>query len=84
MNSHARAIRASLPEPDGTLLGNLRHTVAVFAEVAAEREVIRATSGIYPAGTPGSFTRGTVTVTGLTHGDLRALLTQLDERPIVL
>lgn len=55
-----------IPRPDGTPLGNLRHTIAVFEGTDDERVVLMATSGIYGK------------TTGLTLGDLRALLRSLE------
>lgn len=78
MDRYAREIRTSLPEPDGTALANLRHTVAAFEDAPDDRMVVQATAGIYPVGTPGSVTRGRIADTGLTHGDLRKLLMQLN------
>jgi hypothetical protein len=56
-----------VPRPDGTPIGNLRHTLAVHADhVPDDRMVLPATSGIYGH------------VTGLTLGDLRAVLALID------
>lgn len=77
----SRQVRESLPAPDGTPLGNLRHVVATFGDAPDGKLVIQATGGIYPVDHPGVVMRGTVADTGLTHGDLRALLAQLDSAP---
>jgi hypothetical protein len=55
-----------VPRPDGTPLGNLRHTIAVYEGTEDDRVVLMATSGIYGE------------TTGLTLGDLRALLRSLE------
>lgn len=48
-----------VPDPDGTSLGNLHHTLAVHAESPDDLVVLSATSNVYE------------TRTGLTLGDLR-------------
>lgn len=75
-----RDARDTLPELDGTALGNLRHVVAAFAESDPDTLVVQATGNVYPPG-PGVITAtGGATYTGLTHADLRELLRQLDDR----
>jgi hypothetical protein len=58
------ALIAQFPEPDGTPLSNLKHYVDIFEGSPDSEKVLIATSGIYGDGVR----------TGLTHGDLRALL----------
>ncbi len=60
--------KQGVPDPDGTPLGNLRHTVAVCWDTPDSVWVIDATVNIYA-----NYRR-----TGLTMGDLRALLAQLE------
>lgn len=72
-------IRNSVPAPDGTPLGNLRHTLAVTAENPDSDVILRATGNIYAADEPGVITNaGGATWTGITLGDLRALAAMLD------
>jgi hypothetical protein len=73
--------RATLPAPDGTPLGNLRHVVAAFADSDPREFVVRATANVWKCG-PGVYTTASgATWTGLTHGDLRALLAMIDGGP---
>jgi hypothetical protein len=55
-----------VPAPDGTPLGNLRHTLAVYDDCHDDSRVIAATTGIYD------------NPTGLTWGDLRSILELLE------
>jgi len=64
-----RQARAALPEPGTNPISRLRHTVAVFAETGENDWAVRATTNLYGGGI----------VTGLTHGDLRALLAAVDQ-----
>lgn len=67
----------TLPEPDGTALGNLRHVVAAFADSDPNTLVVQATGNVYPQSHPGAITTdGGAVYTGLTHGDLRELLNE--------
>lgn len=78
MDFAANRYRSTLPEPDGTPLGNLRHVVAAFAGSLPNALAIQATANIYGDGDPGVITRESgATFTGLTHGDLRELLVML-------
>lgn len=71
--------RSILPAPGGTPLDNLRHVVLVFRDAPAELLAIQASSNVYDATEPGVIQDDNgVTYTGLTHGDLRALLASLD------
>lgn len=80
MSKIAREARETLPQPDGTALGNLRHTVAAFVDSKPNKIVVQATGNVYPSG-PGVITTPSgATYTGLTHGDLRELLSQLNDR----
>lgn len=58
--------KQGVPDPDGTPIGNLRHTVAVCCDTPDSVWVVGATVNIYAHRT------------GLTMGDLRALLAQLE------
>jgi hypothetical protein len=62
--------RRGVPRPDGTPLGNLRHTLAVYAKVPDDAVVMTATRHVYEQGR----------VTGLSLGDLRALLAMIDSQ----
>lgn len=55
------------PRPGGGPVEHLRHVVAVFHDSPADDYVLTASSNIYGDGIK----------TGLTHGDLRALLQRL-------
>lgn len=61
-------IKALWPDPPTTPVESLAHTLDAFHEADDDRQVIIATSGIYPVRT------------GLTFGDLRAIRRLLDER----
>lgn len=74
MDRIARDTIAAHPYPSADPLDRLRHTVSVFADSPADATVIIATSGIYP---PEVSIDQRHRHTGLTHGDLRALLEQL-------
>lgn len=80
-NQSINVFRATVPAPDGTPLGNLRHVVAAFADEPADKMVIQASGNVYGANEPGVQIRGDhgATYTGLTHGDLRALLALIDQ-----
>lgn len=67
-NQYAAKVRAELPEPGHDPISHLRHTVAAFADEDAAGMPIKATMGIYPDQEK----------TGLTWGDLRALLAMVD------
>jgi hypothetical protein len=69
-NQYAAKVRAELPEPGDTPISHLRHTVAAFADDSPDDMPIRATSGIYPEHEK----------TGLTWGDLRALLAMVENQ----
>lgn len=72
MNTHtqfAEEVKASLPEPGTTPVEHLRHTVASMAKRPDDDMVQMATYNIYGVGV----------TTGLTVGDLRALLAQVDQ-----
>lgn len=69
-NQYAAKVRAELPEPGDTPLSHLRHVVAAFADDNADDMPIIATMGIYPDQDK----------TGLTWGDLRALLAMVNRR----
>jgi hypothetical protein len=59
-----------VPETDGTPIGNLKHTIAVYSETPDDTKLLVATSYVY----------GDDIVTGLTFGDLRALLQMIEEK----
>ena len=64
----AADVRAALPEPGTTPIEHLRHVVAAF-EICPDEELVKmATYNVYGDGV----------TTGLTWGDLRALLAQLE------
>lgn len=68
---HAAEIRESLPAPGDDPVSRLRHTLAAIGREAFDADwAVRATSGIY----------GPAVTTGLTYGDLRAILDLLDKR----
>lgn len=70
MNSDqfAAKIREQLAAPGTTPLEHLRHTVAAFHKQPDDEMPIMATMGVYPERT------------GLTWGDLRALLAMIDSK----
>lgn len=63
---NAHNLREKLPPPGNTPIEHLRHTLAAHADTPHDGMAVLATSGVYD------------TRTGLTYGDLRALLTLLD------
>jgi hypothetical protein len=74
MNDHyVAAVRATHPYPSADPVDRLRHTVSVFGESGTDAVAVSATTGIYP---PQDCIAGT-RQTGLTFGDLRALLDRL-------
>lgn len=69
-DSYARDVRAKLGDPGNDPISRLRHVVKAFAECSTDEEwVIRATGNIYGDGV----------TTGLTWGDLRAILAMVDK-----
>jgi hypothetical protein len=52
-----------VPRPDGTVLGDVLHVLAVFREAPDDMQIMRATSNVY----------GPDEVTGMSLGDLRGL-----------
>lgn len=71
-DEQAQEIRDRLPEPGVTPLEHLRHALAAHASTPGDQIAVQATAGIY----------GRTVVTGLTFGDLRALLVELDQRAV--
>lgn len=74
----ARDRRSQTQAPDGTALGNLRHTLDVYADSLDDEMVLTATRRIYPPGPGVREMAPGFTVTGLSFGDLRALLATVD------
>jgi hypothetical protein len=72
MQQRAAQVRDAHPYPSADPLQRLRHTVSVFADAPDDEVVVMATNGIYPTGDTLDGRS-----TGLTHGDLRALLARL-------
>lgn len=56
------------PHPGDDPIARLRHTVDVFANSSSDEQIVVATAGVY----------GDAVTTGLTHGDLRAIVALLD------
>lgn len=56
MSKLAREAFNTLPAPDGTALGNLRHVVAAFVDSDPNALVVRATGNVYPENHPGTVT----------------------------
>ncbi len=77
LDDAVRDARRRYPDPGTTPIEHLRHTVAVFADQPDDAVAVRATASIYPPDeTIGTgMRRGE---TGLTHGDLRAILAAPD------
>ncbi len=69
-NQFAAKVMAELPAPGDDPVSHLRHTVAAFADEDPDKMVVLATMGVYPD-------HGQ---TGLTWGDLRALLAMVESR----
>lgn len=74
MDRYARETINSHPYPSTDPLQRLRHTVSVFADSDADDVAVMATSGVYPAE---ATLHRHENQTGLTHGDLRAILNLL-------
>lgn len=74
LDRHAAQVRDQHPYPSADPLDRLRHTVSVFADSPDDETVVMATANIYPADVclPNGWRQ-----TGLTYGDLRALLARL-------
>jgi hypothetical protein len=75
MEQRAAQVRDSHPYPSADPVQRLRHAVSLFAGQHPENVAISATSNIYP--TRDCLPGGSGYETGLTHGDLRALLARL-------
>ena len=72
IHEYNRNVIASHPYPTADPVDRLRHVVSLFADSGPGEVAVMATSGIYPGDATVDGRNGGLT--GLTHGDLRALL----------
>lgn len=71
MNKRTYDLRERYPDPGTDPVARLRHVVDVFADEPADSMAVLATSGVHESGK-----------TGLTWGDLKALLALVSQAPL--